>query len=280
MCAEAHPEDTAAVDIPALRRQLAALRLNRLYPPWRAVDAHLAALQIPAPDAPLVPAPGTAWPEGAAWTRVRVDHGLAPELLSGVPLDAARTAYLRAIAETQPLPDPAPRCAVVGHVGDRVRGELVWDRHLLPVPRLWRATLRFVARPSADLVDNGLSIELSPDLRARLRQALERPAAVAWTALEALVEPELLTLGELGPARPGPSGPWLSAALSRVGPSLRQTSVDDPLLGSAGIPVPAPSAAVRLSHHRKWAVPADDLPAARAWLKSQGSRNLVVAVRS
>ncbi len=298
MDADEHAQDGDLVDVVALRRALAALRLNRLYPPWRAVDAHLAALAVPAPGGPLRRAPGTAWPAGADWLRVRVDHELAPGLLPSLraaaadPAVAARVRYLEALAAARPLVETPPAVSLVGQEGEALRGELCLDLYALARPRLLRATLRFVLRPGHGLVPgpapapealgfarHGLALVPSAALVARLRETLARPAAVAWAELGAWLEPELLTVGELGPARPGLGGPWLSAVLSRVGPALARTSVDDPLLPESGLPVPAPDSPVRLSHHRKWAVPAAERAAARAWLARQGSRNLVVAVR-
>ena len=81
-----------------------------------------------------------------------------------------------------------------------------------------------------------------------------------------------LSLGGIGPVTDGDHGVKLSASLSRLSAELPQHHIDDPL--SPELPVPDASAGLRLSHQRKWAVPAEDLIEHRADLARRRSKNL------
>lgn len=271
------PEATAA----ALARALPALRLNQLYPVWRTAQAHLRALAVPCPESPLQLIPGTAWPDGAAWTRVRVDHGLAAELLASLPSGGGRRValqrtYLTALARAVPLPPSHTTPRLVEATDGVLRVEVVHDTHALAIPLIARTTVRLAVGGADGVTVDGHRVHLSASLQAAVEQIAHQPAAGA-ALLGAFGTVEQLTVGTLGPARTGLGGPWLSAALTRITPELPSSRVDDPLRDD--VVLPAPERAERMSHIRKWAVPASDVAAARAWLRERGSRNLVYPYR-
>ena len=267
------PEHTAT----ALAAALPALRLNRAYLDWRSVQAHLHALAIACPDQPLALLPGTAWPRGEDWVRVRVDHGLARDVLPTLPSGGGRAlarqrAYLAALLATAPLPPTHTRALLVERLPQHVRIEVIHNAHDLALPRLSRITVRMAAPLGPHVSLSGDTPSLS-DTLARTIAALPDAPAAQTAALARLGTVELVTIGTIGPARTGLTGPWLSAVLTRIGPELRSSRVDDPLRDD--ITLPSPDRPERMSHIRKWAVPTADKAAAKQWLADQGSRNLV-----
>jgi hypothetical protein len=267
------PETTAEL----LAAALPALRLNKAYPDWRAIQSHLLALSVPCPDHPL--ALHASWPDSAAWMRVRVDHDLARDVLptlgtGGGRRMALQRAYLTAMASATVLPPSNTVVRLVEQRGDHLRIEVVHDAHELAVPRLARIVVRMdvLAGQGATLHPNGPV--LTDTLEAAIRRLPDAPAAETL-ALHALGDVESVTIGTVGPARTGIRGPWLSAALTRLSADLRSSRVDDPLHDN--IVLPAPERADRMSHIRKWAVPAPDVSAARQWLSERGRHNMVYA---
>lgn len=267
-----------------LRAALQALRLNRSYPSWRALDAHLSALQIKAPDQPLTWLPGTAWPHPDAWLRVRVDAGLAVGLLtvlkplsrSGDAAAVARVDYLEAIVHSRPLPELSWQARLIAHDRHRLQAELTVDQHILAVPVFRRTTVRISVSADGPLREDGHTIHIEDRLKQAILQAANAPAR-GFVALSAVGELESLTVGEVGPARNGVSGPWLSAVLTRVSGALDRTYVDDAL--EAEVELPRPERPERLSRQRKWAVPRTDVAALKSWLAKRSSRNLHYAYR-
>jgi len=251
------------------RQALRALRLNRLYPDWKTLADHAAATGQPG------------WPKGEDWLRARVDQRLAPEMLErledqrGDPTADARRAYFEGLMKARLVQDHAT-IGLVRVEDDRVEVEWRLDRMDLPQARFVRWTLR-VGGPTDAFTVDGTQAQAAPELTRRIQllswhSALE--LALGLERVPGIVVHEVCR-GEVGPARPGPSGPWLSACLSRVAEHVRRVVVDDPL--STQLLVPSSESGHGLSHQRKWAVPTTDANAARAWLADQGSRNLVYA---
>jgi len=279
------PDAPSTPHIAALCAALPALRLNHSFPPWRPIQAHLAALQLPVPGHPLIQAPDTAWPHPDAWLRVRVDGALADELLPVLrPLAAggdarakARVAYLEAIRTVVPLEEAVWQVRLIGHDTTHLRVEITLDQHILAAPILRRTTLRIATVQGGPITEQGHTLVLDPELERRIAEAAAAPAR-GVLRLSEWGEVESLTVGEVGPARNGLRGPWLSAVLTRVSESLDRTWVDDALLDSASgdalVELPRPDRPERLSRQRKWAVPRADVSAVRGWLAQRGSRNL------
>ncbi len=286
------PPDAARRRCDQLAQALAALRLNRLQPPWRPLAAHLRATALRPDGEGQALSPASGWPAPDEWLRVRVDHQLAADLRpalaplaeAGEPGAVRRLAYLDALARMAPLPaGPQVSAALIEHGADGSRFEVVIDRFDLDVPAFVRWTLRLVEHGARRLSADDLAARAAPWFTARLAALARQPAATALALLnaEAGLEVESLTRGEVGPAiprLPGTSGPALTASLTRASQDLHRTSVDDPL--AATVLAPTQRLPFGLSHHRKWAVPADGLDAWRAWLDARGSRNLVYTYRT
>ena len=272
------PERTAL----HLAAAMPALRLNRAFLPWRTVHAHLRALAVACPDRPLTLTPGTAWPAATDWVRVRVDHGLAAGVLQSLPSGGGRVValqrtYLTALLDHTPLAPSSRTVELVEALPGRLRVEIIHDARDLALPRLARTTARLdVPEDGAVTLSDG-QLTLSDDLAEAIARLAGAPAA-GTAHLATFGTVESVTVGAIGPARSGLTGPWLSAVLTRVSPELSSSRVDDPLRDD--IVVPSPDRPERMSHIRKWAVPAADQRAARAWLAEQGSRNLVYPYRS
>lgn len=251
------------------RRALRALRLNRLYPDWKGLADHADATGRPG------------WPAGEDWLRARVDQRLAPEMLErleaqrGDATADARRAYFEGLMKARLVQDHASIGLVHARDG-RVEVEWRLDRMDLPQARFVRWTLRVGGPASAFTVD-GTQARATPELTRRIQLLSWHSALELALGLEQVpgIAVHEVCRGEIGPARPGPSGPWLSACLSRVAEHVRRVVVDDPLTNQ--LLVPSSDSGRGLSHQRKWAVPAPDADAARGWLEDQGSRNLVYA---
>jgi len=272
--------DTAATHaLAALRAALPALRLNRSFPPWRAIDAHLQALQIEVPGQPLALLPGTAWPHPDAWLRVRVDSGLAEEMLpvmrplarSGDAEAQARVVYFEAIASCRPLRETVWQTRLVGHEPGRVKVEITVDQHIFAVPTFRRITLRIATPVAGPIKEDGHRLSIEKGFQQTILEAGSAPAR-GFVALSGAGAVESLTVGEVGPARNGVKGPWLSAVLTRVSTALDRTFVDDAL--ESEVELPRPDRPERLSRQRKWAIPRADVSTLQGWLAERGSRNL------
>lgn len=270
----------------ALRAGLRALRLNRHYPPWRDISAHLQGVSILPPGEGLRLSP-SGWPHPDAWLRVRIDQRLAPELLARLRgLEAAgdgpameKAAYLRALSAVDVLGRGGLSVALIERQDQRARFEIVLDRTELSTPSLVRWTIR-LSEPEGERMESDVLTARATERFTRRLHALTTQTALAAVVLlesEGGVEVEELVRGEVGPVRRTDGAPWLSAALSRVSRTLPQTSVDDPLAESMAIP--RAESGLRLSHHRKWAVPQSRLSEAKGWIKGQGSRNIVYGYR-
>lgn len=269
----------------SLQSGLRALRLNRHYPSWRAVSAHLDGVAILPPGEGLRLCPA-GWPHPDAWLRVRIDQRLAPELLerlrglerAGDGPAIAKAEYLRAIQAVTPLERGGLSVALIERCAARARFEVIIDRVELSIPSLVRWTIR-LSEPEGERLESDTLTARATERFTRRLQALTTQAALsAVVLLEADgVQVEELVRGELGPNRMVDGQPWLSASLSRISRTLPQTSLDDPL--AEGMAIPRADAALRLSHHRKWAVPRASQSAARGWLTEQGSRNIVYGYR-
>ncbi|MCP4807830.1 MAG: hypothetical protein GY884_21005 [Proteobacteria bacterium] len=263
--------------IHAVAAGLRALRLNRHYPPWRELAGHVLAT-----GDDTTWCPRTGWPAPCELVRVRVDRDLAPSLLArmaflesqGVATEKARG--LRALLAADLLGPGGLRIDTV-HAEDR-RFELVLDRVELALPVFVRWTLR-VEDPDGRIPLDPDRPTADPALERLLLALSDQPVATAMRWLrehEGLHVTELVR-GELGPVRPGPNGPRITASLSRASVDLRGVLVDDPLAGD--MPVPGPAHGFGLSHQRKWAVHPDDLRSMKAWLRERGSRNVAYAWR-
>lgn len=280
------PPDAAVRHVRALQAGLRALRLNRHFPAWRDIAAHLDGVAI------LPPGEGLAlceagWPAPDAWLRVRIDQRLADELLARLAgLEAAGDApamakarYLRALCAVTALSRGELSVALIERGEGRARFEVILDRIELSVPSLVRWTLR-LSEPEGERLEAGdLTARATERFTRRLQALTTQPALAATLLLESEdgVVVEELVRGEVGPCRVVDGMPWLSAVLSRISRALPETSMDDPL--AAGMAIPRSDAGLRLSHHRKWAVPRAAQADARAWLDALGSRNLVYAYR-
>ena len=269
----------------SLQAGLQALRLNRYYPPWRAVAEHLNGIAILPPGEGLQLCP-TGWPHPDAWLRVRIDQRLAPELLerlrglegAGDAPATAKAEYLRAIQAVTPLARGGLSVALIERCAERARFEVIIDRVELSLPSLVRWTIRLSESEGERLESDILTARVTDRFTRRLQALTTQAALSAVVLLEADgVQVEELVRGEIGPNRMVDGQPWLSAALSRISRSLPQTSLDDPLQEEMAIP--RADAPLRLSHHRKWAVPRACRSAARQWLTEHGSRNIVYGYR-
>lgn len=256
------------------RAALRALRLNRLHVDWKAVADHAEATGE------------SGWPDGEAWLRVRVDQRLAPEMLARLqalegedPGAAAKAAWFRRLQATRLLPDEVSTLGLVQSEGDTTVFEWVLDRFDLATPTFVRWTLRLAAGRTHVSRNEG-DVLPTPTLARRVRVLSSHSAMELALSLDDLPDMDVIEVcrGELGPVRPGPGGPWLSASTSRVAAHVRRVMVDDPL--QHGMLVPDAGSGVGLSHQRKWAVPHADVGTARQWLDAQGSRNLVYSFRA
>ena len=260
---------------------LGALRLNHAYPPAGALAEHLQGVMTLPPDARLRRCPTTGWPHPEEWLRVRADRELAPSLLprldvlaaAGDRRSAERAAALRALTGIRALKDEPPELALVDDAPEGLTAQLSLTLYDLSAPRFVRLIVRLIDPARRHLRLDGPSVRASEPLRVRLASAAERGAVGAARLLTAdgvrVVE---LSLGGIGPITDGDHGVKLSASLSRLSAELPQHHIDDPL--SPELPVPDASAGLRLSHQRKWAVPAEDLIEHRAELARRRSKNL------
>lgn len=255
---------------------LRGLRLNRFYPPWKAIAEHAAATGV------------RHWPAPEDWLRVRVDQRLAPEVLerlSGLEEEdaaaAAKARAFRRLLQAELLPAEVSQLQLVSDAPGRPVVQWVFDRNELATASFVRWTLRLAGSAVHLRVSEGRA-QASELLRRRLRLLCWHSALELHVGLCELEDLEILDLhrGEIAsPAdRAGAKGPWLSAVLSRISPELGRVHVDDPLVRQ--VLVPRDEANLGMSRVRKWAVPEEDLEEARQWLHRVGSRNLVYPYRS
>ena len=275
-----------AATIAQLQSALRALRLNRHFPPWRAISEHLSGVALLPPGKTLRMG-NNGLPHPDEWLRVRIDQRLAPELLTRLTgLEAVGDApsiekanYLRALQNITALQRGGLRVSLIELTPEQARYEVIIDRVELSVPSLVRWTLRLSEFEGSRMASDVLTARATERFTRRLQALTTQPALAAVVLLESeegLIVEELVR-GEVGPARAGQSGPWLSAVLSRISRQLASTSIDDPL--TANMAIPRVDADLGLSHHRKWAAPRAEVSAAKAWLREQGSRNIVYGYR-
>ena len=247
---------------------LRALRLNRHFPDWRPLASHV---EVSGASR----CRRTGWPLPAELMQVRADRELAPSLLRRMAflndqgLALAKRARLQALLD-RPLVGRGGLKVELVHQEQR-RYELVLDRLELALPVFVRWTLR--------LRDPDGRVQQRLDLERLLVRLSHQPVAAAmrWLREAEGLDVSELVRGEIGPIRPGPNGPQVTASLSRADVTLRRVLVDDPLRGD--MPVPEQDDGFGLSHQRKWAVHPDDLGRLKAWLKARGSRNIAYAWR-
>jgi hypothetical protein len=244
----------------ALGAALEALRLNRTFPEWERVRAHLAAMARRPPDEPLRIDPTSGLPIPREWVRARVEAELRGE-----------SALLPARAVTVAL----------RNVRDGVASYAVQvDRLDVVTATVARYSLVVADRPGRVVSVGQLDLQPSPELRAQLELLSTQDAALGFAVLEQEgVRVEEVVRGVIGPAAlpgAGPSLPVgglvLSACLERASIDLEDQRVDDPLADSVTL---FSGARVGLTRARRWAVPTAELAAFTAWLRGRGSRNLV-----
>ena len=256
------PENAARLVVD-LQRGLRALRLNRHFPPWRAISDHLDGVRLLPPGASLRMDAASGWPHPEEWLRVRVDRRLAPELLgrlqaieaAGDLSGAAKADYLRALLAVTPLGTPAVEVSLIEQGAGFARYEVVLDRLELGRPALVRWTLRLREAGQARFSPDALEARATEHFEQRLRRLAGQPPLAAWLLLreEPSLTVEELVRGELGPVLHRDGGPCISAVLSRLSPLIEGVTVEDPLLGDGALAVPGPELRIGLAHHRKWA---------------------------
>lgn len=261
----------AAAYIRASVAALEALRLNRQYPDWERVRAHLLAIQqssftLDSSDTDsnvsgLRLDPRSGLPVPRAWIRARVEA----ELAGTAGLLPAREVHV------------ALRNVHDGRASYAVRV----DRLDVVSATVARYSLILSDRPGRNVSEGELALRAADGFRAKLELLSTQDAALAFAALtEAGLEVEDVVRGVVGPAIvPGVtavelpvSGLVLSACLERASIDLTGQRVDDPLIDTIVLPA---NARFGLTRARKWAAPTAEVPALRAWLDARTSRGLV-----
>lgn len=254
-------EAEARTYVARLGRALDALRLNRQYPDWERVRAHLAAMPGPAG---LRVDRASGLPVPREWIRVRVEA----ELANQAGMLAARDVAVQLRNRT----------------GDRASYAVRVDRIDVATGTVARYSLILSDRPGRVVSDGELALEAGERFRKRLELLSTQDAALAFAALrdQEGLEVEEVVRGVVGPAAyrgcgpaelSGLDGPILSACLERASLDVSQRAVDDPLATS--VVVPSAGQTFGLSRSRKWAAPEAAVPAVRAWLATKNSRGLV-----
>jgi len=261
-----------------------ALRLNRQYPPWEALRAHLDALAVRPPgEETLSRCPRTGWPVPAEWLRVRVDHRLAPEMLArihhmekaGDEPSRKKGDYLRAMAAAHPLPDGDLHVALIRREPDGVRFQVVLDRWEVGRPAFVRWTIRLLDRGVRAFDADEMASHVHESFKRRLLALASQPVPEALVLLRAhddLVVDEMAR-GEVGPVLDATTGPVVSAGLGRASPAIQGVAVDDPLQDE--MHVPGQDAGFGYTFQRKWAVPEAEVAGHQAWLRKVGSKGMV-----
>ena len=271
-------------DIAHLQHALRALRLNRHFPDWRPIRAHLGGIAVrPAGEPHLKVDPDSGWPHPDEWLRVRADHRLAADLLArlaplasaGDPNVSRKKDYLQALQCIQPMRGGGVKVSLIEQGRDTSRFEIVVDRIVLGRPVFVRWTLRLSESGAKRLAPDALAARASAHFERRLQRLATQDAVAAMLLLRAEdgLTVEEIVRGEVGPVVRVGSSVRLTAVLSRAAPSLRRTSVDDPL--AKAMTIPNADAGFGLSHHRKWAAPRAEVSTVKQWLRGQGSKNIV-----
>jgi hypothetical protein len=276
-----------------LRTALRALRLNLYFPAWRAVADHLAGVaHLPPGQDRLALCTRTGWPHPQEWLRFRIDHKLAPGLIehvsraaeSGDVPSAKKALYFNTLRDLSPLFEPAVQVDLVhveeGPDGRQGRFEITVDRWELAEPSFIRWTVRVLDLDIGDRIAvHELEARATAAFERRMLVLAAQPALAAWQVLwdDAEVRVEELVRGEIGPVLHHPSGPRLSATMTRIANHLTSVRIDDPLAPDLLVPDVDEGRRFGMSHSRKWAVPAGEAKAYREWLVSLGSKNIVYA---
>lgn len=285
----------------ALGRALRALRLNKQFPPWRQVAAHLGAMglgeSVRADRASGLPIP-------REWLRVRSEHELAGEGLAelmavdvaALPPDraariTARREVLSLLMDLDPLPTRHLEVALRHLEGERASWKVTVDRLDLATATLARYSLILTGDPGRHVSRGELELRASEDFARDLEVLSTQDAALAFAVLrEQGLEVEEVVRGVIGPGllpaaegagACGPPGlcalglrrPALSAALERASVFLEGGRVDDPI--AQRVTVPGEGVDFGVATWRKWAVHRDDKAQLEAWLAQKGSRGLV-----
>ena len=250
---------------------LEALRLNRQFPDWERVRAHLEAIHrssftLDSSDtSPHVSGlrldPRSGLPVPRAWIRARVEA----ELAGAAGLLPAREVHV----------------ALRNVHGGRASYAVRVDRLDVVSATVARYSLILSDRPGRNVSEGELALRAADDFRAKLELLSTQDAALAFAALtEAGLEVEDVVRGVVGPAVvPGIThvelpvrGLVLSACLERASLDLQGQRVDDPLIDTIVLPA---DARFGLTRARKWAAPSAEVTAMRAWLDAHNSRGLV-----
>jgi hypothetical protein len=289
--------DVGAADayVQTFGRAVEALRLNRHFPDWERVRAHVSAMA----GAGLRLDPTSGLPVPREWIRARVEAELKAG--RGVETAGSRTesqgrssgsareaGALRPSSEGTPTsaahaPLPARDVQVaLRNVHDgRASYAVRVDRLDVVTATLARYSLVLSDRVGRTVSEGELSLRAADSFRTTLELLSTQDAALAFAALrEGGLEVEDVVRGVIGPAvLPGRAGPpvpaaglVLSACLERASVDLTGQRVDDPLVDSL---VVFHDARIGLTRARKWAAAHPDVEGVRAWLTSRGSRGLV-----
>lgn len=289
----------------ALGQALKALRLNRQFPPWHQVAAHLGAMGL---AAELRADRASGLPIPREWLRVRTEHELAAEGLAelmAVELAAlpperaarleARQAALRLLLDLEPLPTRRLEVALRHLEGERASWKVVVDRLDLATATLARYSLVLTGDAGRQVSRGELELQASEGFARDLEVLATQDAALAFAVLrERGLEVEEVVRGVIGPgllpASPegpacgpedlrglGLSQPVLSAALERASVFLEGGKVDDPV--ATRVTVPGQGVDFGVASQRKWAVHVSDKARLKDWLEGRGSRGLVYTWR-
>ncbi|MBT3218273.1 MAG: hypothetical protein HN348_04225 [Proteobacteria bacterium] len=273
---------------------LKALRLNKQFPPWKRMAAHMKlmgdTIRLEADNALPIP---------REWIRVRAQQDIAAEALQELADVEAKSLpepertelvkkrdYLSAVQSLVDLPAREITVALRHRNETRASYEVVVDRFDLASATFARYTIIVADKPGRSVSPGELALRASENFRSRLQMLATQNAALAFADLrhQGLFVEEIVR-GVVGPAvLPQRGGPHelrqlpltqvvLSACLERVSLDLQRGRVDDPL--GQSFTVPAADVDFGLSWQRKWAAAKVDLPMLKKWLKSVGSRNLV-----
>lgn len=246
-------------------RALDALRLNRQFPDWERVRAHVLAAaggELRIDRASGLPAP-------REWIRVRVEAEMAGNAAATLPAREVHVA-LRSLS------------------GGRASYAVRVDRLDVATATIARYSLVLSDAPGRVVSEGELALQAAERFRRQLELLSTQDASLAFAVLrdQEGLDVEEVVRGVVGPAfyagadACGPAalsafgpGPVLSACLERASVDLPDRRVDDPLADT--VVLPTGGRPFGLSRSRKWAVPTAQGPALRAWLAARGSRGLV-----